>query len=213
LGVFASSWISLSALMWILSSGRSPFKLPLATWGSVIAHIGMAMTVAGITVVSLYDSQKDVRLEKGQSYELAGYKYTFTGIESIKGANYQANRATMQVTQNGKPVATVYPEKRNYGPRAMPMTEAGIDATFTRDLFVALGEPLGGDAWSFRLYFKPFVRWIWLGGLLMGIGGLMAALDKRYRRIRRRSLKVEHNDANLQTAQTEKESKLSGATA
>jgi len=213
LGVFASSWIALSALMWVLSSGRSPFKLPLATWGSVIAHIGMAMTVAGITVVSLYDSQKDVRLEKGQSYELAGYQYTFTGIESIKGKNYRANRATMQISQNGKPVATVYPEKRDYGPRAMPMTEAGIDASFTRDLFVALGEPLGGGAWSFRLYFKPFVRWIWLGGVLMGLGGLMAALDKRYRRIRRRSLAVEHSDNHSRAVQAKKETELSGATA
>jgi len=184
-GLFAGSWITLSALMWVVSLGRSPFKLPLASWGSVIAHIGMAMTVIGITLVSLYDTEKDVRLEKGQSYEMAGYKFAFEGVESHKGANYLANRATMVVTQNGKQITTVHPEKRDYGRDAMPMTEAGIDAGFTRDLFIALGEPLGKEAWSFRLYHKPFVRWIWLGGILMGLGGFLAALDKRYRRMRK----------------------------
>lgn len=185
IGLFAASWVSLTALMWVVSLGRSPFKLPLASWGSVIAHIGMAMTVAGITFVSLYDSEKDVRLVKNQSYSLAGYEFTFKGIEAHKGENYQANRATMTITQNGKLITTINPEKRDYGRDQMPMTEAGIDAGFTRDLFVALGEPLGKDAWSFRIYHKPFVRWIWLGGVLMGFGGLLAALDKRYRRIRK----------------------------
>ena len=185
LGLFAGSWITLAALMWVVSLGRSPFKLPLASWGSVIAHIGMAVTVIGVTLVSLYDTEKDVRLEKGQSYEMAGYTFSFEGVEPHKGANYTANRATMTITQDGKHVTTVHPEKRDYGRDAMAMTEAGIDAGFTRDLFIALGEPLGKDAWSFRLYHKPFVRWIWLGGILMGLGGLLAALDKRYRRMRK----------------------------
>jgi len=209
LGLFASSWVTLAALMWVLSLGRSPFKLPLASWGSVIAHIGMAMTAVGITVVSLYDSEKDVRLEKGQSYVLAGYKYTFNGVEAIKGENYSAHRATMQVTKDGELVTTIYPEKRDYGRDAMPMTEAGIDAGFTRDLFVALGEPLGKDAWSFRLYHKPFVRWIWLGAVLMGLGGLLAALDKRYRRVRRKSLEVKQDRSVTKKTHP----KLSGATA
>ena len=211
LGIFASSWITLSALMWVISLGRSPFKMPLASWGSVIAHIGMAVTVTGVTIVSLYDSEKDVRLEKGQSYELAGYKYTFQGVEAITGENYTANRATMLVTLNGVPVTTVHPEKRDYGRDAMPMTEAGIDAGFTRDLFIALGEPLGSNAWSFRLYHKPFVRWIWLGAIFMGLGGLMAALDKRYRRVRRRSLEVKPDKSKPSTKKANP--KLSGATA
>ncbi len=185
LGLFAGSWITLAALMWVVSLGRSPFKLPLASWGSVIAHIGMATTVIGITLVSLYDTEKDVRLEKGQSYEMAGYKFAFEGVEGHQGKNYTANRATMTITQDGKHITTVHPEKRDYGRDAMAMTEAGIDAGFTRDLFVALGEPLGKDAWSFRIYHKPFVRWIWLGAILMGFGGFIAALDKRYRRMRK----------------------------
>jgi len=107
------------------------------------------------------------------------------GVESHKGPNYTANRATIEVSRDAKLVSVLHPEKRDYGPRAMPMTEAGIDGGFTRDLFVALGEPLGGSAWSFRIYHKPFVRWIWLGGILMGLGGLIAAMDKRYRRVRK----------------------------
>ncbi len=188
LGLFAGSWITLSALMWVVSLGRSPFKLPLASWGSVIAHIGMAMTVIGVTLVSLYDTEKDVRLEKGQSYEMAGYKFAFQGVQVLRVDNYIASRATMEVTQAGKHVTTVYPEKRDYGPDQSTMTEAGIDAGFTRDLFVALGESLGKDAWSFRIYHKPFVRWIWLGAILMGLGGFLAALDKRYRRMRKVAL-------------------------
>ena len=188
LGLFAGGWISLAALMWVVSLGRSPFKLPLASWGSVIAHIGMAMTVVGVTLVSLYDTEKDVRLEAGQSYEMAGYKFSFQGVKDHKGENYSANRATMVITQDEKHVTTIHPEKRDYGRDAMPMTEAGIDAGFTRDLFVALGEPLGGNAWSFRIYHKPFVRWIWLGAIFMGLGGFLAALDKRYRRMRKVAL-------------------------
>ncbi len=197
LGLFAASWITLAALMWVVSLGRSPFKLPLASWGSVIAHIGMAMSVIGITVVSLYDTEKDVRLESGQSYEMAGYKYTFLGVKSHQGQNYSANRATMEVTKDGKLVTTIHPEKRDYGRDAMAMTEAGIDAGFTRDLFIALGEPLGKNAWSFRIYHKPFVRWIWLGAILMGLGGLLAALDKRYRRMRKISVEPAKDGTNI----------------
>ncbi len=185
LGLFIGSWVTLAALMWVVSLGRSPFKLPLASWGSVIAHIGMAMTAIGVTVVSLYDTEKDVRLEIGQSYEMAGYKFAFQSFEKVKVDNFIASRSTMEITQNGKHITTIHPEKRDYGRDAMPMTEAGIDAGFTRDLFVALGEPLSKNAWSFRIYHKPFVRWIWLGGILMGLGGLLAALDKRYRRMRK----------------------------
>jgi cytochrome c-type biogenesis protein CcmF len=200
MGLFAGSWITLSALMWVINLGRSPFKMPLASWGSVIAHIGMAMSIIGITLVSLYDTEKDVRLEAGQSYEMAGYKFAFQSVEAHKGDNYTANRATMEITQNGKLVTIIHPEKRDYGRDAMPMTEAGIDAGFTRDLFVALGEPLGKGAWSFRIYHKPFVRWIWLGAILMGLGGFLAALDKRYRRMRKVAVDVVHQPKNKQSS-------------
>ena len=209
LGLFLGSWVSLAALMWVVSLGKSPFKLPMSAWGSVIAHIGMSMTVIGVTLVSIYDTEKDVRLEVGQSYELAGYEFVFKKVESVKVDNYIANRATMDVLQNGILVSNMHPEKRDYGQDQMPMTEAGIDAGFTRDLFVALGEPLGNNAWSFRLYHKPFVRWIWLGGVLMGFGGLIAAFDKRYRRMR----KIVVEPVHLLDEEKNKSGTTSGVTA
>ncbi|MGK0271035.1 MAG: cytochrome c-type biogenesis protein CcmF, partial [Cocleimonas sp.] len=208
LGLFLGSWVSLAALMWVVSLGRSPFSLPLSAWGSVIAHIGMSMTIIGITLVSIYDTEKDVRLEVGQSYELAGYEFAFKKIESVKVDNYIANRATMDVSLDGRLVNNMHPEKRDYGPDQMPMTEAGIDAGFTRDLFVALGEPLGNDAWSFRIYHKPFVRWIWLGAILMGFGGLLAAFDKRYRRVRKIVVEPVQTEIKL----SDKPQKSSGVT-
>ena len=185
-GVFMASWVSLTALLWVQEQGKSPFKLPLATWGASLGHIGMAVTVAGISITSMYSTEKDVRLEKGQVYEMSGYSFLFNGVDEIKGANYIAQRGEVVVSRDGAEVATLHPEKRNYGQGTMPMTEAGIDGGFFRDLFIALGEPLGKDAWSVRLYHKPIVSWIWAGAAIMSLGGLLAAFDRRYRMVRRR---------------------------
>jgi len=186
LGVALASWVSLTALLWVQEQGRSPFKLPLSMWGAAIAHIGMAVTVAGISLTSAYSTEKDVRLERGQEYQMSGYSFLFNGVKEVKGPNYIAQQGEVVVTRDGLNVTTLRPEKRNYGPGTMPMTEAGIDGGLLRDLFIALGEPLGKDAWSVRLYHKPVVSWIWIGSALMGLGGLLAAFDKRYRRVRRR---------------------------
>jgi cytochrome c-type biogenesis protein CcmF len=141
----------------------------------------------------MYSTEKDVRLEAQSSYEVAGYAFTFSQIEQRQGENFSATRATVDVTKDGEPLTTLYPEKRDYGPGTMPMTEAGIDGRLFRDLFIALGEPLGKNAWSFRIYHKPFVRWIWLGGIFIVIGGLLAAFDGRYRRTRKLSLEQQTN--------------------
>jgi len=199
LGVALASWVSLTALLWVQEQGRSPFKLPLSVWGAAIAHIGMAVTVAGISLTSAYSTEKDVRLEKGQAYQMSGYSFLFNGVKEAKGPNYIAQRGEVVITRNGDKVTTLYPEKRNYGPGTMPMTEAGIDGGVLRDLFIALGEPLGENAWSVRLYHKPVVSWIWVGSGLMGLGGLLAAFDKRYRRVRRRLVekKTSRNERSL----------------
>ena len=186
LGLFLASWVSLAAILWVKEQGRSPFKLPLATWGAAIAHIGMAVTVAGIAVTSMYSTEKDVRLQQGQAYEMSGYSFLFNGVKQVQVANYVAQRGEVVVSKDGQVITTLYPEKRNYGPGTMPMTEAGIQSGFFRDLFIALGEPLGESDWSVRLYHKPLVNWIWLGAALMGLGGLFAAFDRRYRLVRRR---------------------------
>ena len=186
IGVLMASWVSLAALLWVQEQGRSPFKLPLSTWGAALGHIGMAVTVAGISLTSMYSTEKDVRLEKGQAYEMSGYNFLFNGVKEVKGANYLAQRGEVVVSRDGKEITTLHPEKRNYGQGTMPMTEAGIDGGFFRDLFIALGEPLGKDAWSVRLYHKPVVSWIWMGAAIMSLGGFLAAFDRRYRLARRR---------------------------
>ena len=194
LGLLLASWVALTALLWFSSQGRSPFKKPLSVWGATLAHLGMAVTVTGITLTSMYSIENDVRLEANKpGYVVGEYEFKFVKVENHQGKNYKAIRATVDVFQNGKPLETLYPEKRDYGPGTMPMTEAGIDAGFFRDLFIALGEPVGKGAWSFRIYHKPFVRWIWLGGILMAIGGLLAAFDGRYRRTRKIFLQERKN--------------------
>ncbi len=196
LGLFLSSWVAFVALLWVSRQGKSPFKQPLANWGAMLAHIGMAVTITGITLVSVYSTEKDVRLEPGQAYELGGYSFKFDGVEQAQGPNYSALRGTIIVSQSEQVVALMHAEKRDYGPGSMPMTEAGIDAGFFRDLFVALGEDLGDGAWSLRLYHKPFLRWVWLGAILMGVGGLLAALDKRYRKLaKKQAMKLQSQTA------------------
>ena len=137
--------------------------------------------------MSLFEEERVVRLAPGESAVVAGYEFRFDGVRDAAGPNYRALRAVIEVTRGGRPVARLEPEKRTYASQPQPMTEAAIDPGFTRDLYAALGEPLGGGAWSVRLHYKPFVRWIWLGALLMAVGGGLAAADRRYRRQRRRT--------------------------
>ena len=129
-----------------------------------------------------------MRLAPGESYTLAGYDFMLEKVQRVAGPNYTADQGTIMVGHAGRTVAQLQPQKRYYLRQSNPMTEAGIDAGITRDLFVALGEPLGNSgAWSLRIYHKPFVRWIWLGGLLMAFGGLLAASDRRYFRLAKKA--------------------------
>ena len=189
MGLLMASWIALTALMWVIKQKRSPFKISGTSWGAMIGHIGLAVTFTGVTLVSVYNVEKDVRLAPGESHEIGGYEFKFLGVKNVQGPNYTAHQGTIQITRGGKDVAVLNPEKRIYIVQTMPMTEAGIDAGIFRDLFVALGEPLGAKgAWSLRVQFKPFVRWIWLGAIFMGLGGLVASLDKRYRRLSKKAV-------------------------
>jgi cytochrome c-type biogenesis protein CcmF len=187
-------WIFLTTLLWLMdrTQGRKGVWQALVTtprggWGMVFGHLGVAAFIVGITLTSLYSSEEDIRLEVGQTYDLNGYGFKFNGVEHFNGPNYTADRGEVVVSYQGQVLVTMHPEKRNYR-SGMPMTEAGIDAGLTRDLFVALGEALGDNgAWSLRVYHKPFVRWIWLGGLLMALGGLLAASDRRYFQLARKA--------------------------
>lgn len=186
IGMVLSIWVILTSALWVKEQGAIK-SINRAGWGMFFGHLGVAVFVIGLVITSNYSQEKDLRIEKGQSYQLGGYDFLFKGAERAEGPNFSADRGEVDVSKDGSLVTTLYPEKRNYR-SGMPMTEAGIDAGFTRDLFVALGEPLGTEgAWSLRIYHKPFVRWIWLGGILMSLGGLLAAMDKRYFRLARKA--------------------------
>ncbi len=153
----------------------------LAYFGMWLAHIGVASFIVGATLVSNLGIEKDIRMSPGDTYEMAGYRFQFEGVKQIQGPNYRADRGLFRVYQGDRLIAMLEPEKRIYGVRTRPMTEAAIDKSLWRDLYVSLGESLGNGDWSLRIYYKPFVRWIWLAGLLMALGGLLALSDRRYR--------------------------------
>jgi cytochrome c-type biogenesis protein CcmF len=207
LGLTLAIWVILTTLSWLLerAGGRRSLWQTLRTtprggWGMMTAHTGIAIFIVGVALTSIYSTEKDLRLEPGQSYPLGGYDFLFRGVENINGPNFQAARGEVEVSRDGAPVTMLYPEKRNYR-SGMPMTEAGIDAGLTRDLFVALGEPLGDQgAWSVRIYHKPFVRWIWLGALFMSLGGLLAASDRRYFQLARKARSIAADQATAGAA-------------
>jgi len=160
-------------------------QIPRAVWGMTIAHIGLGVWVLGVTFVSLYSVEKDVRLGPGQAATLSGYDFLFQGTIPRRGPNYDADHGTVEVLHRGRTIATLKPEKRLYHASGQLMTEASVDRTALRDLYVALGEPIdkhnASGEWALRLYYKPMMRLVWWGGFIMAFGGLIAACDRRYR--------------------------------
>ena len=154
---------------------------PRAHYGMLLAHVGVAVFVIGVTLVKGYESEKDVRMAPGDTLDISGYTFRLEGVTDVQGPNYVAARATIAVMQGGRAVTTLYPEKRLYRVQDMPMTEAAIDYGAFRHLYVALSESVGPGAWLVRVHYKPFVAWIWGGCVLMALGGLFAAADRRYR--------------------------------
>ena len=152
--------------------------------GMLLGHAGIAMAIIGVAVTTYLSSGKDVRMEPGDQVTLGGYEFVFEGVEKVRGPNYISDQGVFRVTRDGQFVADLYPEKRVYPVAQNVMTEAAIDPSFWRDIYIALGEPVGESAWAVRLHIKPLVRWVWLGGLLVAIGGLVTLFDRRYRRIR-----------------------------
>jgi len=155
--------------------------MPRSYWGMVLAHCGVALFIVGVTMVKGFEVEQDLRMNVGQTATIGGYTFRFDGTQQYKGPNYIAARGTFRVSQDGRDVTVMYPEKRRYTVQNQTMTEAAISPGFARDLYVSLGEPLDDGAWSVRLYHKPFVDWIWGGCLIMALGGLLAISDRRYR--------------------------------
>ncbi len=169
-------------------------KLQRSHWSMMMGHVGLAITIIGIAMVQNYSIERDVRLEPGQTFDIQGYQFHFTGLRDHNGPNYDGFIADFRITEDGQYVNDLHAEKRFYHTARSMMTEAAIDRGFTRDLYVAMGEQLeGSNAWAVRIYYKPFIRWIWLGAIFMAIGGILAISDKRYRF--RKKLKL-GNDSN-----------------
>ena len=157
---------------------------PAAFWGMSIAHAGLAMFTLGVALTSIYTKEETVRMSAGSEHQVGDYNFRFNSVEEVRGPNYSAAQANLSFTDlHGGQTGTVIAEKRVYDVRRENMTEAGIDGDMSRDLFVALGEHLGNGAWSVRLQVKPYIRWIWLGTVFMGLGGILAASDRRYRKL------------------------------
>ncbi|AKD25969.1 c-type cytochrome biogenesis protein CcmF [Polynucleobacter duraquae] len=180
LGFLLAFWVISSGVLQIIRQAKAG-KPTRSFIGMQVAHLGIAVFTIGVTMVGTYQEEKDVRMLAGESVSVGGYDIQLQGVSPVPGPNYKAMQGTFLLTRNGKVEATMYPEKRSYFSSTMPMTEAAIDASLTRDIYVSLGEELDDKAWAVRVYYKPFVDWIWGGCVLMALGGLLAMSDKRYR--------------------------------
>ncbi|RPI16806.1 MAG: heme lyase CcmF/NrfE family subunit [Lysobacterales bacterium] len=181
IGLTAGLFIIFSALYEPWKRMRNQQSLSRGVVGMVVAHIGVGVFAIGVTVTQTYRIEKDYALKPGDAIELQGYRFEFMSTRPVQGPNWDAIESEVVVTRGGELVTTLHPQKRTYRVQTMPMTESGIHVNWHRDLFVAMGDDLGAGAWSMRVQFKPMVRYIWLGALIMALGGLIAVSDRRYR--------------------------------
>ena len=176
-GLALAAWIVATS---VISFRKRP-RNSRAYYGMLCAHLGVAVFVVGVTLVKGYESEQDANMKPGDTVELAGFSFRLDEVSDVQGPNYVSARATVTVRKKSQVVAVMHPERRVYKVQNMPMTEAAINTGFARDLYVSLGDPLGANAWLVRVQHKPFIDWIWGGCLIMALGGLLAASDRRYR--------------------------------
>ncbi|MEN5425886.1 heme lyase CcmF/NrfE family subunit [Stenotrophomonas pennii] len=182
LGVGAAAWVGLGTARFIWQRLRGNGRFTAEMTGMLLGHVGMAVFLAGALLVEALNVQREVALSPGQAVVVGRHEIRFEGVDHREGPNFSADRGHLRVFRDGRERALLHPEKRLYASGGQVMTEAGIDARLSGDVYVAMGEPLGNNAWAVRVHIKPFVRWIWLGALLMALGGLVAAVDRRFRR-------------------------------
>ncbi len=178
-------WVGLGTLQHMFERALKPGRIGGSFWGMQFAHLGLAIVVMGVTGVKSFEVEKDVKMSVGDEVTIAPYVFKLNDITEVTGPNYKAFQAQIDVVKSGEIIEQLKPEKRRYLSSAMPMTEAAISTNLWRDLYVSLGDPLPGDLhqWSMRVYYKPFVPWLWVGVLIMVLGGVLAAFDRRYRRV------------------------------
>ena len=191
-------FVGMLMAFWVISSVFTAFKIRLsqagsgdlmsklksitpAFYGMLLAHFGLAIFIIGVAMVKGYESEQDITMQVGETVKIKGLDFRFDGAKPVKGPNYLAQQGAFYISKNGNVVTTLTPEKRFYPVQQATMTEASIDVGITGDLYISLGEQLEAGAWSVRIYIKPFVQWIWLGSILMALGGVLTLVDKRYR--------------------------------
>jgi cytochrome c-type biogenesis protein CcmF len=189
LAVLLAGWVvfGMAKDFWFRIGGKAGGlrRLTPSYWGMVLAHMGFAACVVGVVATSQYSIEHDLKMAPGETETLAGYEFRFVEVAAVRGPNFVADEARFEVFEDGKKIAALAPQKRRYLASGSMMTEAAIDPGLFRDLYIAMGEPIGEQgAWAIRLHYKPMVRWMWLGAILMGFGGFTTACDKRYRRHR-----------------------------
>jgi len=196
LGISLAAWVVLTSFQLLAArlkdrhGGSTSSRLstiPAAWWGMWLAHFGVGIFIIGVTLVGSIESNLDLRMKEGQQADFAGYTVKFRGVVEADGPNYDAMRATIDLSRDGRAIATLQPEKRVYRAMGMPMTEAALDIGVFRDVYVSLGEQLPEGDWIVSLHYKPFISWIWAGCIFMVLGGILAAADRRYRRLAERS--------------------------
>jgi cytochrome c-type biogenesis protein CcmF len=180
-GLLLAFWILAGCFTALFVRIKSRTRMTSAFAGMLLAHAGIGVFVIGVTLVKSYETERDLRMQPGDTATLGGYSFRFDGAREVSGPNYTAARGAITVLRDGEAIARLAPEKRVYLVQRNPMTEAAIDAGISRDVYVALGEAVGGGAWTVRIHIKPFIRWIWIGCLMMAFGGVLAASDRRYR--------------------------------
>ena len=188
LGLTLAFWVIITTLQDLLSRtnvdeglGAKLRKLPASQYGRALAHIGVAVCVIGVTLTTSYSVERELRMVPGETAKIAAYEFNFLGIKNITGPNYTGVGAGFRVMRAGKEVAMLEAEKRVFSAQQTAISTAAIKPGLFKDLYIALGDPVDKEGWAVRIYYKPFVRWIWLGGLLMVLGGALAALDRRFR--------------------------------
>jgi len=185
-GVAGGTWVILGSVYYVVQmlAKKGSLRIPASVLAMTLAHVGVGVFLIGLSLTSTLSTEKHLRMEAGDKYQMTDYTFEFLGTSVVQGPNYTANQGEFIIYKGDREITRLYPEKRQYAQRGNTMTEAAIDPGFTRDLYVSLGEPLdqNGQAWAVRVYHKPFIRWIWLGAILIMAGGFLAAANKRYRR-------------------------------
>ena len=182
-GILGAAWVGLGTVRFVWSRLRTNGRFTPEMVGMTLAHTGIAVFLVGALLVEALNVQRELAVKPGQTVEVGRWGFHFQGVDETQGPNYLSDRGHVQVLRDGRPVTLLHPEKRAYASGGQVMTEAGIRPGVLGDVYVAIGEPLGDGAWALRVHIKPFVRWIWLGALLMALGGLVTAADRRFRRL------------------------------